>query len=48
MPNPRSKYACKWYNVCVIASDIAYTCTEDEGQHCGRKREIDAKHGVIQ
>ena len=45
---PTTKHACKWYNVCTIAYDTAYACTANEGQDCGRKREIDAKHGVRQ
>ncbi|MCK5432347.1 MAG: hypothetical protein KAJ03_06355, partial [Gammaproteobacteria bacterium] len=47
MQTPTAKSACKWYNVCTIASDTAYACTANGGQHCGRKREIDAKHGVM-
>ena len=48
MPNTISKHSCKWYDVCTIASETSYACTANEGQHCGRKREIDANHGVMQ
>lgn len=48
MQTPETKHACKWYNVCTISSKTSHACIANEGQHCGRKREIDAKHGVIQ
>ena len=48
MQTPNKKHQCKWYNVCAIASETSHACIANEGQHCGRKREIDAKHGVIQ
>ncbi|MCK5431405.1 MAG: hypothetical protein KAJ03_01610 [Gammaproteobacteria bacterium] len=48
MQTPTTKHACKWYNVCAIASETSHACIANEGQHCVRKREIDAKHGVMQ
>ena len=48
MQTPTTKHACTWYNVCTISSKTSYACIANEGQHCGRKREIDAKHGAMQ
>ena len=45
MQTPKTKHQCKWYNVCAIASETSHACIANEGQHCGRKRDMDAKHG---